>query len=357
MKILFISHTYPPIRGGVETQNFEIFSWLSKTEDVKLIANKKRWLIPFFFGYAAIRVLFEARKYDVVLLGSCILAPIGWLIKKTGRTPVISIAHGLDLNWNNPLYQFFWPKFFVPVLDKLIAVGNETIAVGTARNIPEEKFVFIPNGIEIEKFFKPHSTVELEEIINEKLNGRKVILSTGRLAKHKGLDWFCEKILPSLPDDIIFLIAGDGEKRSDIEKIIKEKKLQSKAKMLGRVNDQELEVLYNTADIYVKPNIKVEGTMEGFGIVVIEAASCKLPVVATDLEGLKDAIKDNQNGFLIEPGDAQGFVDKIKQLLDDERFRKEFGEKARQFILENYQWKNISQKYIEEISKVLQKNK
>ena len=79
---------------------------------------------------------------------------------------------------------------------------------------------------------------------------------------------------------------------------------------------------------------------------MIEAASCKLPVVATDLEGLKDAIKDNQNGFLIEPGDAQGFVDKIKQLLDDERFRKEFGEKARQFILENYQWKNISYNFV-----------
>jgi len=353
MKILFISHSYPPITGGVENQNFELYTHLSKVAEVKLLANKKRWLIPFFLKYAAFRALFSARKYDVILLGSCILGPIGWLVKKFSPTPVIAVAHGLDLTWKNPIYQKIWVGIFVPNLDRLIAVGNETIKVGTERGIPKEKFVFIPNGIDPGKFFEPHTREELEKVVGESLGNKKIILTTGRLAVHKGVDWFCQKVVPLLSADTLYIIAGDGEKRGEVEKIIKENKLDNKVKMLGRVSDEALKILYNTADVYVKPNVKVEGTMEGFGMVVLEAASCHLPVVASRLEGLKDAISDGKNGFLVDPYDAEGFAKKINYLLSEDAFREAFGEKAREYSKENFAWDKIVERYIEEIEKVI----
>lgn len=353
MKILFISHTYPPIVGGVESQNFEFYTWLSKIAEVKLLANKKRWLIPFFLKYAAIRAIFSAKNYDVIVLGSCILGNVGWAVKKFSKKPVIAVAHGLDLTWKNKFYQKLWVKKFIPSLDKLICVGNETVKVAKEKGISENKLVFIPNGIDPDKFLKPHTKDELEKVIGEKLDERKTILTTGRLAVHKGVDWFSENVMPKMEENILYIIAGDGEKRDGIKRIIKNKNLGKKIKLLGYVSDMDREILYNTADLYVKPNIKVEGTMEGFGLVVIEAASCKLPVIASDLEGLKDAIKDGQNGFLVESKNTNAWVEKINELLSDDNFRREFGEKARQFVIENYSWERISRKYLEEIEKIV----
>jgi glycosyltransferase involved in cell wall biosynthesis len=352
IKILFISHTYPPVIGGVESQNYELYTWLSKIADVELIANKKRWLIPFFLAYVAFVALFRAKKYDAILLGSCILGNVGWMIKKFSKTPVIAVAHGLDLTWNNPVYKL-WTKIFIPSVDKIIAVGNETIRVAKEKGIPEDKIVFIPNGVDPQKYYKSHSREELEKLLGEKINGRKIILSTGRLASHKGIDWFTENVVPKLSDNTLFIIAGNGEKKKEIEKIIKEKKIIGKVKLLGHVNTNDFSVLYNTCDIYVKPNIKVKGTMEGFGLVAIEAASCKLPVIASNLEGLKDAIKDGWNGFMIEPYDTDGFVKKINELLENSQYCQEFGEKARQFVIDNFSWNIIAEKYLEEIKETI----
>ncbi len=237
-------------------------------------------------------------------------------------------------------------------MDLLIAVGNETIKAGVKRGLEKNKFVFIPNGINTKKFLQTHTRKELEKLVGEKLSGKSILLTTGRLAVHKGVDWFSKNVIPRLPENTLYLIAGEGEKRSEIEKIIRQEKLEKRVKLLGRVDDEELRILYNTADIYIKPNIRVEGTMEGFGLVVIEAASCRLPVITANLEGLKDAIKEGKNGFLVEPENPEAFVKKINELLSDNDFRLEFGERARRFVEENFSWEKISRKYLETIEKV-----
>ena len=355
MKILFISRAYPPIVGGLENQNFEIGKWLGKIAEVKIITNKRgKKFLPFFLPYAIIKSLLIAKNYDAVLLGDAVLSLVGYKIKFFyPQKPVICITHGLDLTFKSFIYQKLWIGWFLRKMDKLIAVGNETIEAGVQRGLRREKFVFIPNGVDTEKFLETHSREELEKIVGEKLENRKIILTTGRLARHKGVDWFLENVVPRLSDDILYLVAGDGEKRKVIEKIIKEKGVEHKTKMLGRVNDNNLKILYNTADLYIKPNIRVDGTMEGFGIVAIEAASCRLPVIASDLEGLKDAIEDGENGFLVESQDAEQFIQKINELLSDNKFRYEFGEKARQYVVENFRWNIIAQRYLEEIQSVI----
>jgi glycosyltransferase involved in cell wall biosynthesis len=126
--------------------------------------------------------------------------------------------------------------------------------------------------------------------------------------------------------------------------------------MLGKVTDEQRNILLNNCDLFLQPNIKIQGDMEGFGISVIEAASCKMPVLAANLEGLKDAIKDSENGFLIESENAEAWAEKINELLSDEKYCKEFGEKARQFVIENYEWKKIAQKYLKEITFLIKKN-
>lgn len=353
MKILFISHTFPPTVGGVETQNYELSVWLPKYAEITLLANKKRWLLPFFLLYAPIKAVIASSKYDVILLGSGILGNVCWLVKKITKKPVVIVTHGLDLTWKNAFYQKLWVNNFIPTADKLIAVGNETINEGVKRGISKEKFVFIPNGVDTEKHLVQASRAELEKIIGKLIANKKVLMTSGRLAKRKGVAWFVTNVMPKLDETFLYVVAGAGPDKENISQAIKNNNLENRVTMLGYIPDEDRNILWATADLFVQPNIKIAGDMEGFGISVIEAGACRLPVLASNMEGLKDAIKENKNGFLVESENADAYVQKINELFTNGSPKKIYGEAVRNYVIENYQWKRISQIYLNEIEKAI----
>lgn len=358
MKILFISRAYPPIVGGMENQNYELACHLSKIADVKIIANRRgKKFLPIFLPYVLLRSLFLIRKFDVLFLGDGVLAIVGYLVKLFygERRKVICVLHGLDVTYPFWLYRRLWVGKFLPALDKLMAVGNETIRQSAKLGLSEEKFVFVPNGVNPDKHFGNYSRSDLERVVGEKLEEKKALLTSGRLAKRKGIAWFVRNVMPKLNEDVVYIILGNGPERKNIEKAIGEKKLGNRVKTLGYQSDEARDICFNAADVFVQPNTKVPGDMEGFGISVIEAASCKLPVIAANIEGLKDAIRNGENGFLVESGNVEAWIAKINELLADDKFRKEFGEKARQYTIENYSWEKIAKRYLEEIEKVVEK--
>lgn len=352
MKILFISRAYPPVVGGMERQNFELARHLARISETKIIANKRgRIFLPLFLPYALAKAVFLMGKFDILILGDGVLAIVGYFVKFFfgKKKKVICVLHGLDVTYPFWPYRALWVKIFIPALDKLIAVGNETIKQGIKRGIPENKFVFIPNGINPDQHIGEYSKSDLEKIIGEKLEGRKTILTSGRLAKRKGVAWFVGNVVPKLSESIIFVILGDGPDRESILKTIGENNLDSRVKFLGFQPDEVRDTLFNTCDIFVQPNIRIQGDMEGFGISVIEATTCRIPVIAANIEGLKDAIKDGENGFLVESGKAEAWIEKINELLANEEFRKDLGRKARKYAVENYSWDKISKRYLEVI--------
>ena len=97
--------------------------------------------------------------------------------------------HGLDITYPNRLYQALWVKIFLKKIDRLIAVGNETIRQGVRRGIPVAKFSFVPNGVAVPEQLPKYSKKDLEKLIGRNLPG-KVLLTVGRLVKRKGLAWF-----------------------------------------------------------------------------------------------------------------------------------------------------------------------
>jgi glycosyltransferase involved in cell wall biosynthesis len=358
MRILFVSRAYPPVTGGIENQNYELSVWLPRLTETRTIANTRgKKFLPLFLPYALVKTAWLMRQYDVLLLGDGVLAIVGWFIKQLyPRKTVISIVHGLDITYTSSLYQSLWIRRFLPKLDRLIAVGNETLRAGVARGIPEEKFVFIPNGVDTEKYFKPHTREELGKILGESIEGKHILLTSGRLAKRKGVAWFIEHVLPKLPENVHYVVAGAGPGKDHILTTIQKSGMETRVKMLGYVSDETRDILFNTCDLFIQPNIRIEGDMEGFGISVIEAASCELPVIASKLEGLKDAIIDGKNGFLVEPENAEAYVTKITELLNRDDYRKEFGKQARQFVIEHYRWDKIARQYLQIMQNILGEN-
>lgn len=348
-KILFISRAYPPITGGIENQNYELSVWLSKIATVKIIANRKgKKFLPLFLPWVTLRALWLAPQYDAILLGDGVMGLVGYILKFVyPHKAVLSVVHGLDLTYTSNIYQAWWIKTFLPHLDRLIAVGNETIRVGIERNIPQDKFFFIPNGVDTEKHFHTYTKQDLEKVLEESLGNKQVLLTSGRLVKRKGVAWFIRTVLPQLPTNILYVVAGDGPDKESIKMAIRETSASSRVHLLGFVTDDVRDVLMNTCDLFIQPNIRVTGDMEGFGISVIEAASCGLTVITSALEGLQDAIKEGKNGFLVEPENAQAYIAKINLLLSDEGKLKAFGIKARQYVVHHFHWEVIAKRYLE----------
>lgn len=369
MRILFISHSYPPIIGGVESQNYNLAQGLSKLTHVKIIANGKgKWWLPVFVPITFLRAFFIMMTYDVCLVGSGVLAPVAATLKFFHpHKKFISVIHALDVTFSfkKGFLPFVYKNINIPsikAMDKLLVVGNFGIDALEKAGVPRNHTVFIPNGVPIENIKKDYTRKDLEKLLGENLENKKIIFRLGRFVPHKGTDWFIVNIMPQLDQNIIFVAAGgrvakntagDKDNFTECEKAVKENGLGERVKLIPDIPQKDLEILLNTVDLVVAPNVDIPGSSEGFGINAIEAAACGRIVIASNFQGLADAIKDGENGFLVETGNTEHWIKKINAVLAaGEEFQKSFGQKAHQFVQDNFTWENISKRYLEEMGKV-----
>ncbi len=367
LKILFVSRAYPPIIGGIENQNAGIAKALKKATDTKIIANTKgKSFLPFFIPYVCIKILFTLPRYDVLLIGDGVLAPVARLAKWFfPKKKYASIIHGLDITYSEKpgIFGQLYKNINIPALkklDKLIMVGRYTVSEALKAGIPENRCTFIPNGFAPEEFAKKWHRSDLEKHIQTDLTGKKVLLRIGRFVEHKGVPWFIENVMPTLPKDIVLIAAGgrvtsafgDADAFEKARALIKKNDLSKRVFLLENCKWEEICMLYATADLYISPNITVTGSAEGFGINAIEAAASKTTVLSADLQGLKDAIHEGRNGFLVEHENAAKWQQKIKELLSPSFDRDHFGRTAAIYTKEQFAWEKISEKYLHEFSKL-----
>jgi phosphatidylinositol alpha-1,6-mannosyltransferase len=214
--------------------------------------------------------------------------------------------------------------------------------------VNEEKIRVITIGIQ-DTYGEPkpdRATVQRDIGVN--VHDRLLLLTTGRLVKRKGVAWFISHVLPAIADkypNVLYVVAGEGEQRRAIEDAVQKMKLDGNVKLLGLVSDELRRALYLSSDVFVMPNIQVDGDMEGFGIVALEAATAGLPIVASNLEGIRDAIKDGQNGTLVESADSDGFIREVSQLLASKGTREMSGTKACRYTLKHYSWPHVAGAY------------
>ncbi len=362
MKILYLTRKYPPIKGGMEKINFYLSLHLGKLANLELIFwdKSQKWL-PFFLCYFLVKssCILLAKKIDIIHLGDGLLSPLGLVLKRLFHVPVVVTIHGLDITWRFWPYQILIP-WCLARLDRISCRSAYTGKECLQRRIAEEKVVIISGGIEAGEFYLGEERGEIRRILSKQLKidlqDKEILLSVGRLVKRKGFHWFVGEVFPEVlrrRKNSIYLIVGEGQLRSRIRKDIEKSGLVEKVFLLREVKDKTLKMLYNASDLLIMPNIPVEGDVEGFGFVALEANSAALPVIASRLEGITAAVEDGKNGFLIEPYDIQGFIEVIVALLEDDRAKEKMGRGAREYVLENYSCEKIAGKYYQEFKKVV----
>jgi glycosyltransferase involved in cell wall biosynthesis len=159
-----------------------------------------------------------------------------------------------------------------------------------------------------------------------------VLLSVGRLESNKGFS-FLVRALTRVPGDFLWLLAGEGPERRALEAEIEREGLRPRARLLGRVTDDELHALYRRSDLFVHPTL-----YEGSSLVTLEAMAHGKAVVATRVGGIPDKIAQGENGLLVPPGEVDALTRAIVEALRDAERLKHWGAKSRALVESRFSW-------------------
>jgi len=358
MKVLMPVLHYPPVIGGLETWTENIAERLSKKAEVFVVTGKvagqpvkeersglkiiRKSLfslrnlsysppsyvfstLPFIFFKSF--SLIKKEKIQLLHCQGLLSALLGYLLKKFIGLPYIVTVQSLEK-------KGFWEKLAYRNSDFCIAASSAVKEY--FQDMGVKNIVVIPNGINLRRFEK----LNRQEARNKLgLNNEFAIITVARLERRKGLE-FLIRALPELRFPFICLLVGDGEERGNLENLSENLGVSDKVKFLGQIDSKEIPGYLAAADCFVLPSLE-----EGFGIVVLEAQAAGLPVIGTNIGGIKDIIKDGKTGLLVEPADPKELADAIARVYSGQKFTKP--------DLEKYDWNKIADQVKEVYQKAL----
>jgi phosphatidylinositol alpha-1,6-mannosyltransferase len=245
------------------------------------------------------RVLWYAwrgSKPDIVICCHLNLLPAAWITARLRGARLALIIHGIDA-WTDRGWLF---RFMLRSVDSTVAVSRYTAGrFGTWSKVSQDQVFILPNCVDLNLFVPEPRNADFAERYDVQDN--KVIITVGRLAaqeRSKGFDEVIEampELLRRFPT-LKYMIVGDGDDRKRLEGKARSLGLCNQVIFTGRIPENEKALHYNLADAYVMPSYG-----EGFGIVLIEAAACGVPVIGSKADGSREALLDGRLGDLVDP--------------------------------------------------------
>lgn len=357
IKILYISQ-FPHIGGG-ETVLLELISNLDRKVFTPIVClpkpgqlskklkkmgvktyylNLNPYLIRTFFvpglsGIGLIRLigLIRRLKPDLIHINHLTLAIYAGIAGKPFRIPVVATAHGV---WDS---IYFYQDLIIQIFtDKILAnTGNLKKALLKRRVISSKKVAVAYFGVDTDKF-RPSSKTDAK--IHFGINPKSLVVTiVGRLDPIKDHQTFfraCE-IVQSKIKNVTFLVVGSSAGN------FSNSSFQLPASSFQHSNILFTGFIYNMPKVYQATDVLVSSSVsESFGLSLVEAQSCAVPVVATNTGNQHLIIKNGSTGFLVPPKNPEALAQKILVLLKNPSLRKKFGEAGRKHIVNNFPLEN-----------------
>lgn len=320
IKVLIVSNLYPSEKQpyyGSFVKNFENQILKdSRVDSVRgvyikgLHGNIIEKIISYIIFYLKIIFYTLFYKYDLIYvhLISHSTLPLR-LVNCIRPLPLIFNIHGEDLLVTTSLAHFLL-KHSLPLIkkSKFIVVPSHYFKQITEQYLPDypKENILVSASGGIKDIFKPSNTLDYCHS-----NIRIGYLS--RIDKGKGWDTMLKavKILKNQDIRVSIILGGGGPQTPNLLHLIKELDLTDIVEFVGPIAHDELPPFYQSLDLFIFPT----ELRESLGLVGLEAMACGIPVVGSNIGGLKDYIKNGQNGFFFEPGDPKDLADKIQNFL------------------------------------------
>ena len=363
----------------MEKQSFELINGVKRYAKVHTIVYEgKENRLKFFLKLnGRINRLCKAHPgISVIHFNDALMAAVALTHQGYHHLKRTMTVHGLDVVFPS----FFYQRFILPRFNRfelIIAVSEATRNACIARNIQNDKVIVIQNGVDTvikEKASRQVVDTLLQERYHMESKGKQILVAMGRPVNRKGFSWFISNVMPALHKDFILLLIGPACGETDknqlfqllpaflrkrvelflgypsdavhIKALLKNPIYSQRVKHLGKLPLEELRDIISVADAYVMPNIPVEGDMEGFGLVCLEAAMCGTQVFASRLEGITDAIHHEKNGFLVPPADASAWIATLNQLRTVPNNFNLPPDHIISFTRQSFSWQRMTDRYI-----------
>jgi len=379
MRVLLLNYEFPPVGGGAGFATANIASSLVEMGiDAEVLTSRangetdgalvdgvpvhrvRSWRVDVhncglrgaytYLMAAAMkrRKLHAKRHYDIEHYFFSMPTGLLTLIPRFKRAiPYIVSLRGSDV----PGYDPFNTKverihaLMKPITRRIWRRAKKVIALsdalaGTARETaPDLDIGVIPNGIDTEQFSPPE---------RRRPGTRVRLVTVARLLERKGIQTILEACaLPTLLP-VELEIIGTGPYEATLREMVDALGLGERVRFLGFVPNEELPRYYRRSDIFVLPS-----ETESFGLVFAEAMSCGLPILASNVGGIPETVRDGIDGLLCPPGDPASLRKNILRLIESAPTRAEISISQRQRILEHYPWEHIAARYAEVYRSVL----
>lgn len=289
----------------------------------------------------------EIVKPDVVHTQSQLFLPSLQAVRISNRLglPCVVTVHGViakrspAINFAQRLYLHTLALDLFRRVDKVICLTQSDAREIVKLGCHYSKIHIVPNAVDTERF-RPCAKRETG-----------LIVWVGRFVPEKGLTYLlgAARILAKSPHDFKFLLIGFGPLKTKIENLSNAYGLSEFFEFAGSLRRTEIALILGKATMFVFPSLK-----EGMPISVLEAMACGLPIVGSDISGIKEVVTHGQNGFLVPPRDPKALANAILTLLEDDRLRRRLGSNARDLMTRKYSWDIIIDRLAEVYSKAIE---
>jgi len=231
-----------------------------------------------------------------------------------------------------PIRNSFINRFlFRKVLDEVLANSYETkrtILMNNPKLIDPTKIRVIYNGMRFDQF---NSKVSIP--IYQGAEGEVVIGNAGRLVRQKAQEYLVDLAveLKKRKYNVKILIAGYGRLEAQLKEYARSSGVEDRIIFMGFIDD--MKSFLDSIDIFVLTSL-----WEGFGYVIVEAMANRRPVVAFDVSSNPEIIEDGRNGYLIPPYDIGLLSDRVVQLIENKKLRKQLGDYAKESVYERFNY-------------------
>lgn len=285
----------------------------------------------YFIAFAALKKLVKRIKPD--LINTHYASGYGLLARLAGCRPNLLSVWGSDVYdfpKKSPLHR--WLIRSNLKASTAVASTSHCMAREIAKTFQHEHVFITPFGVDDKQFRPGRKPAELES---------KVVIGTVKTLKSKyGIDTLIESFSiawrqAGKPNNLILEITGDGPDRDKLENLALELGIGDNVVFHGAVSHEKVPEMLNRLDIYAALS---RFDSESFGVAILEASACGLPVVVSDADGPAEVVNNNVTGYVVPRESPEAAAEVILNLVTDPIKRKQMGQKGIEHVRAHYTW-------------------
>jgi len=291
-----------------------------------------------FIALVSLWRLFRRERPHVVHTHSSKAGILGrWAAWLAGVPNIFHTAHGFGFNdFQRPIVRnlYIWlEKMTGRISTKLVVVSYANADKGEKNGIFKRgDWILCRDAISVDQFMQPGpARTQLANWGVGEDTGKVIVGMIACFKPQKSPVDFVDVAAEVLKQNprVHFVMAGDGELRPQVEARIRQRGIEGKMTLLGWKTEAEMPAVYRNLDIVVLTSL-----WEGLPCVFSEAMACELPIVATNVDGAREAIVHDDNGYLHEPHDIRGMAQSVLKLVESRELRRKMGARGKTRVME-----------------------